>query len=174
MASDAQTVNGVSAEGLASTMEAACATIVGVVIGFIYNWQISLVCLACVPFVILASDMNIKFQAGMISNTDSFIKDANLLSGDSIMNYRTVASFANEDQIIADFSRLLDEPVTMAIKKSHLIGFIFGFSQFVQYGVFAALFYFGAIIQRNYFFAHRYAIVDVKNYSENVFILHLF
>ena len=97
MASDAQTVNGVSAEGLASTLEAGFATLVGVVIGFIYNWEISLVCLACVPFMILGSIMNIKFQAGMSSDTDSLIKDANLLAGDSIMNYRTVASFANED-----------------------------------------------------------------------------
>ena len=97
MASDAQTVNGVSAEGLASTLEAGFATLVGVVIGFIYNWEISLVCLACVPFMILGSIMNIKLQAGMSSDTDSLIKDANLLAGDSIMNYRTVASFANED-----------------------------------------------------------------------------
>lgn len=97
MASDAQTINGVSAEGLAASMEAMCAVLVGVVIGFVYNWEISFVCLACVPFMILGAIMNIKFQSGMSSDTDSAMKDANLLAGDSIMNYRTVASFANED-----------------------------------------------------------------------------
>ena len=64
----------------------------------------------------------------MSTDTDSAIKDANLLAGDSIINYRTVASFANEDQIVNDFSRLLDGPVNIAIKKCHLIGFVFGFS----------------------------------------------
>ena len=58
----------------------------------------------------------------------------------------------------------------MAIKKCHLIGFIFGFSQFVQYAVFAVLYYFGAIFQRNYFNDHPYAFLEVKDYSENVFI----
>jgi hypothetical protein len=38
MASDAQVINGVSAEGLASTLEALCAVLIGVVIGFLYNW----------------------------------------------------------------------------------------------------------------------------------------
>jgi ATP-binding cassette subfamily B (MDR/TAP) protein 1 len=61
MASDAQTINGVSAEGLASSLEAMFAVLGGTVIGFIYNWQISLVCLGCVPFMILGSIMNVKF-----------------------------------------------------------------------------------------------------------------
>ncbi len=95
MASDTQTVNGVSAEGLASSLEGGFAILVGVVIGFSYNWQISLVCLGCVPFMVFANIMNIKFQAGMSSDSDG--KEANLLAGDSILNYRTVASFANED-----------------------------------------------------------------------------
>lgn len=73
------------------------------------------------------------------------MKDANLLAGDSIINYRTVASFANEDQIIKDYSMHLEGPVAVAIKKCHVIAFVFGFSQFVQYAVFAALYYFGAI-----------------------------
>lgn len=38
MASDAQTINGVSAEGLASTLEGMFAVLTGVVVGFIYNW----------------------------------------------------------------------------------------------------------------------------------------
>lgn len=145
MASDTQTINGVSSEGLAASLEAMFAVLVGVVIGFSYNWKISLVCLACVPFMILGSIMNVKFQAGMSGDTDSKMKDANLLAGDSILNYRTVASFANEDQIVADFSRMLDGPVSVATKKCHLIGFVFGFSQFVQYAVFAVLYYFGAV-----------------------------
>jgi len=81
----------------------------------------------------------------MSSDSDAASKEANLLAGDSILNYRTVASFANEDQIVNDFARLLEEPVKIAIKKCHIIGFVFGFSQFVQYAVFAVLYYVGAV-----------------------------
>ncbi len=134
-----------SAEGLASTLEGAFAVLIGVFIGFVFNWKMSLVCLACVPFMILGSIMNFKFQSGMSTDTDAASKDATFLAGDSILNYRTVSSFANEDQILLDFAHLLDEPVAVAIRKCHLIGFVFGFSNFVQYAVFAILYYMGAV-----------------------------
>ncbi len=44
------------------------------------------------------------------------MKDANLLAGDAIINYRTVASFANEDQILKDYDRMLEGPVQVAVK----------------------------------------------------------
>jgi ABC-type multidrug transport system fused ATPase/permease subunit len=61
MASDAQTINGVSAEGLATTLEGAFAILTGVVIGFAYNWKMSAICVLCVPFIVLATIMNVKF-----------------------------------------------------------------------------------------------------------------
>jgi ABC-type transport system involved in Fe-S cluster assembly fused permease/ATPase subunit len=64
----------------------------------------------------------------MSSDTDAASKEATLLAGDSIINYRTVASFANEDQIVASYARLLDEPVKISIRKCHIIAIVFGFS----------------------------------------------
>jgi ABC-type transport system involved in Fe-S cluster assembly fused permease/ATPase subunit len=46
----------------------------------------------------------------MSSDSDSKMKEANLLAGDLILNYRTVASFANEDQLINDYLMLLEGP----------------------------------------------------------------
>ena len=64
----------------------------------------------------------------MSHDTEEAMKQANLLAGDSIINYRTVASFANEDQIVRDFDQLLDNPVKTSTKKSHIMGVTFGFS----------------------------------------------
>lgn len=65
MATEAQTVNGVVTGGLASSLQAFFSVITGVVLGFIFNWKVSLVCLGCVPFMILGGIMNAKFQQGM-------------------------------------------------------------------------------------------------------------
>ena len=61
LASDAQVINGVCTEGLGSQLEASFATLAGLIIGFIYCWQIFVVCLVCVSFMICASNMNIQF-----------------------------------------------------------------------------------------------------------------
>ena len=86
----------------------------------------------------------------MSTDSDAASKEANLLAGDSIINYRTVASFGNEDRVVADYDRLLEGPVSVTQRKSHIIGMTFGFSQFTQYGVYALLYYIAAIFMDQY------------------------
>jgi hypothetical protein len=62
-----------------------------------------------------------------------------------------VASFGSSDQIVADYERLLDEPVSIAIRRSHLIGLAFGLAEFIKMGTFAALYYSAAqFLHRGY------------------------
>lgn len=94
--------------------------------------------------------MEAKFQKGVTTDNDDAQKEANLLAGDAILNYRTVASFANEDIIVEKYEKLLLEQHAKAIAQHHKTGLAFGFSQFSQYMIFAALFYSGAKIQQAY------------------------
>lgn len=68
-----------------------------------------------------------------------------MLAGDAISNYKTVASFAREDQIVKDYDRMLEDSCNAGMRMAHIIGLLFGFSQFAQYGIYALLYYFGAI-----------------------------
>lgn len=61
MASDAQVINGVSAEGLAVSLQGGFSVLAGITIGFIYDWRESLVCIGCVPMLILGGALSIKF-----------------------------------------------------------------------------------------------------------------
>jgi ABC-type multidrug transport system fused ATPase/permease subunit len=128
MATEAQLINGVISGGIAAALQAFFSVSCGIAIGFAYNWKVSLVCLGCIPFMVISGIMNVKFQQGLTSASDDAMKEPNMLAGDSIINYRTVASFANEDQILKDYDRMLEGPVQVSSKKSHIIGFIFGFS----------------------------------------------
>jgi ABC-type multidrug transport system fused ATPase/permease subunit len=149
LSSDVQALNGASTEGSAVVMESTFAMIVGIVIGFYYHWKISLVALGCVPFMVLGGAINTKFQTGYSDIDEDAYKDANLLAGDSILNYRTVASFGHDYLIINQYDKLVEGPVKTSIKKAQCIGFWFGFSQFVQNAVFALLYWAGAMFQMN-------------------------
>jgi hypothetical protein len=65
LASDAQVINGVSAEGLASIIVAGFSVLTGIAIGFIYCWQESLVCIGTTPFTIFGGGMQVKLQKGL-------------------------------------------------------------------------------------------------------------
>lgn len=146
LASDVQALNGASTEGTAVILESLFGMVVGIALGFSYNWKISLVALGCVPFMIVGGAINTKFQSGYSNIDEEAYKDANLLAGDSILNYRTVASFGHDNLIIEEYDKLVEEPVKNGVKKAQCIGFWFGFSQFVQNAVFALLYYAGAQI----------------------------
>ena len=107
----------------------------------------------------LGGSINAKFQAGMSNFDEAAYKDANLLAGDSINNYRTVASFGYDDLLVDEYERYIDFPTKSALGKAHCIGFWFGFSQFVQNAVFALLYWAGA----------KFVYDDPSMSGENVF-----
>jgi ATP-binding cassette subfamily B (MDR/TAP) protein 1 len=58
-------------------------------------------------------------------------KDANMLAGDAILNYRTVASFAHDSMLVEKYDSYITIPMKTNLRKAHCIGVSFGFSQFV-------------------------------------------
>lgn len=78
--------------------------------------------------MMLNTMMNVKFQKGMSQSSDTLLKEANLLAGDAMANYKTVMSFAREDQIVNNYEKLLAEPANLVKRKSHIIAGLYGFS----------------------------------------------
>lgn len=110
LASDVQTLNGASTEGLAVICESFFALVCGIILGFVFSWKLSLVALGCMPFMVIGGSINAKFQGGMSSFDEESYKDANLLAGDAIINYRTVASFGHDNIIVQEYENYIDLP----------------------------------------------------------------
>lgn len=128
LAKDVQALNGASTEGSAVVMESTFAMIVGLALGFSFHWKVSLVALGCVPFMILGGAINTKFQSGYSDIDEDAYREANLLAGDTILNYRTVASFGHDYLIVNEYDKLVEAPLKNSFNKSQCIGFWFGFS----------------------------------------------
>lgn len=60
MATDVQTVNGLITGGLGTSLQALFSVLVGIIIGFVCEWKVALVCVLCVPFVVFGGVMNAK------------------------------------------------------------------------------------------------------------------
>lgn len=105
LASDVQILNGISTEGLAVIIEANSSIITGLIIGFYFCWQISLVALGCFPLMVFGGVVQAKFQQGYQTIDKNDGKSANLIISDSIINFKTVQSFANENVLIEQFDK---------------------------------------------------------------------
>lgn len=130
MAQDTSVINGVSTESLAPQLEGMCAILAGVAIGFYACWQEALVCLAVSPIMTIGNAMGIKFQLGLVDEQNALSKEANLLCGDAIINYRTVQSFGHEELVVKKYEEMLTPGHEKTKSYQFKSGFAFGLSQF--------------------------------------------
>jgi len=82
---------------------------------------------------------------------DSY-KAANSLLSDIIINYRTVIAFGpkNVDLILDRYAELLVIPREAGIKKAHISGLFFGYSQGIRFVFIAMVFYIAAVFTKRY------------------------
>lgn len=90
MAQESSIINGASSEALGPQVEASFALFGGLIIGFIFCWQMSLITLGCVPFIVISNYITMEFEKGLTGATGDSEKQANLLIGDAINNFKTV------------------------------------------------------------------------------------
>lgn len=75
----------------------------GIVLAFIFSWKVALVALCIVPFMVVGSAINAKFNKEKTEGASSTVQtsediinkgtNGDLLANDAISNYRTVAGF---------------------------------------------------------------------------------
>ena len=128
LASDVQKLNGASSEGMGVMTESSFALVCGIIIGFVFEWRLTLVALGCVPFMMFGGAVESKLQTGMSDPDQAAYKESQLLASDAILNYRTVAGLNADMVIAAKYDDFIDEPSKNGIKTSHLVGFFFGLS----------------------------------------------
>lgn len=65
MASDTALINGASSESLGPYSDGFFALFGGLLMGFYYCWQMSLICLGLTPFMTLGQYIGMEFQKGL-------------------------------------------------------------------------------------------------------------
>lgn len=73
-----------------------------------------------------------------------------MLAADAIQNYKTVASFGCDDQIVAKYVDLNEKPFHEEAGKLTKFAFSYGLSQMIQNIVFGALYYASAQLSYSY------------------------
>lgn len=145
---DTTLINGVNTQSLAQQIEAIFSLAIGVGISIYFSWKMTLVCLIAAPLMILNGQYNVKQNQSLSRSSERQFREANLFAADCIQNFKTVATLANEKKLSHDFAELLDGKPNERENslEVHMVGVLFGLSQFIQFAVFGALFYAGAYL----------------------------
>uniref|UniRef100_A0A8D0GPQ2 Uncharacterized protein n=1 Tax=Sphenodon punctatus TaxID=8508 RepID=A0A8D0GPQ2_SPHPU len=160
LATDASQVKGATGSRLALFTMTVCTLLTAIIIAFVYGWQLTLLILACIPFVIATNAIRMRSVAGHASKDQKALEEAGRISTEAVENIRTVASLTREDAFYERYNASLNGPYRDSLKKAPLYGFTYGVAQCANYFINAAVFRFGA-----WLIAHCYT------QFENVFIV---
>lgn len=150
LSTDCKNINGVTSSYLGIILQNISCLLSGLIIALCYEWRISLVTLALIPFMIAAGVIQMKAFVGFSEESGEAYKDSANLIMEAMINIRTVTSFGVQNTFAAKYAKLLVKPYKLAVKSGNLAGFLFGASQLVMFVIFALVFYIGTLFVKRY------------------------
>uniref|UniRef100_A0A8C8B8Q3 ATP-binding cassette sub-family B member 5 n=1 Tax=Otus sunia TaxID=257818 RepID=A0A8C8B8Q3_9STRI len=160
LATDASQVKGATGSRLGLMTMTVFTLLTAIIIAFVYGWQLTLLILACIPFVIATNAARVSSVSGHAAKDQKALEEAGRISTESVENIRTVASLTREEAFYERYVTSLNGPYRDSLSKAPFHGFTYGVAQCANYFVNAAVFRFGA-----------WLIAHCLSNFENVFIV---
>ncbi|XP_055758973.1 ATP-dependent translocase ABCB1-like [Salvelinus fontinalis] len=144
LATDASLVKGATGSRLGLATNTVCALTIAIVVAFIHSWQLTLLILACVPFLIGANIIQMRAMAGHASKDQGALEQSGKISTETVENFKTVVGLTREDVFFHKFMDSLERPYQNGLVKAPIYGLTFAVAQAIPYMVNAAIFRFGS------------------------------
>ncbi|KAG8443041.1 hypothetical protein GDO86_011745 [Hymenochirus boettgeri] len=160
LATDASLIKGAAGSQLGVITMTVCTLLAAILIAFIHGWQLTLLILACIPFLIGTNIIRMTSIAGHATKDQKALEEAGRISTEAVENIRTVTSLTKEDTFYERYNSSLKGPYREALGKAPVYGVTYAIAQCINYFVNAAVFRFGA-----------WLIANCYMQFENVFIV---
>ena len=143
LAQDTALVQGASGVRLKSSLNAVGALVTGLVISFVFGWQLALFLLAVLPLIGVTASIQFKFANGFKQKR---LAQASSIISEVISNIRTVQSFGLEKRFYRKYLKCIVSGRKSTMVSAHVYGIAQGLAQSATIFIIAATFRFSALL----------------------------
>ncbi|XP_017865605.1 PREDICTED: multidrug resistance protein homolog 49 [Drosophila arizonae] len=147
LAGDCSNVQGATGARVGIMLQAVVTLAVGMLIGFIYSWQQTLLTTVTLPLLCLSVYLEGRFIAKSAQSAKAAVEEASQVAVEAIANIRTVNGLGLEQQVLERYVKQIDQVNIACRRKVRFRGLVFGLGQtapFLAYGV--SLYYGGLLV----------------------------
>ncbi|CAG8788594.1 4909_t:CDS:2 [Gigaspora margarita] len=141
---DVTHVKGLAGSTLGNILQVISTILASIVVSFIVEWRLTLVCLCCIPLLVGSGALRIKMLSGFQQKTKKAYENSAQIACEGADNIRTVAALTREDHLCEIYHNLLDEPMRQGFKNAYLASTIFAFANSVNVLVNSVTFWYGS------------------------------
>ncbi|KAI8344471.1 p-glycoprotein [Chlamydoabsidia padenii] len=129
LSTDTKNVNEMVTKAWGEIIRIVVTGIIGIVIAFVYSWQLTLVVLGMVPLLIVAASYESSLESKFIGSTNDDYSDSGKVANEAIKNIRTVASLNQQRYFESQFHQSTERPHRLLRRKALLSSLTFGLMQ---------------------------------------------
>jgi ATP-binding cassette subfamily B (MDR/TAP) protein 1 len=100
---------GLSGEAVGVMIESLFSVVFAIIVAFYFSWPMALIALCLSPLMAIGAFLQANSDKG-VDRSDDQKDESDLLAADAIANFKIVASFGCEDQIIKKYSDFNEKP----------------------------------------------------------------
>ena len=123
-----------------ATIECSCIAILGLIIGCIYDYRLTLIDFCFVPFIVLANVL----RKSMVNGRNKIDRKANIKAGgilsECIINTKTIFSFNFQKAAIEKYLQTIEYIKQYFLRDALISGFFIGLGNFCSYAAYATIF----------------------------------
>ncbi|RPD54666.1 P-loop containing nucleoside triphosphate hydrolase protein [Lentinus tigrinus ALCF2SS1-7] len=144
-----QKINGLAGITLGAIVQSISTLVIGSIIGLVFNWQIGLVGIACMPVLVSAGYIRLRVVVLKDQQNKKAHEQSAQLACEAAGAIRTVASLTREDDCCRLYSESLEGPLRRSNKTAIWSNGIFSLSQAMTFWVIALVFWYGSRLVAN-------------------------
>ncbi|XP_063679336.1 ATP-dependent translocase ABCB1-like isoform X1 [Bolinopsis microptera] len=146
LSTEANAVKDATGSRVATVIQVVVGMSAALVIAFMTEWRLALVCLGCIPFIVIGGIIQMWQVTGTTKGVAKLYEASGKTAAESIENIRTVASLGIENLFYKHYCQALRAPRRETTRKAHVVGLCMGLSEAATYFTFAAVFGYGSVL----------------------------